>query len=95
MESWGIASVTVQNDQITVGLDQNLPFKDQERQKSLWTEIEVKDKQRVLGPVGVAPGSEISGRNFCKGENCNIPDPETLIGYLFCTYHALNACTLY
>ena len=61
VESWGIASVTVQNDKILVGLDQNLPFKDQERKESLWTEIEVKDKQRVLGQVRVAPGIEILG----------------------------------
>ena len=77
VENWDIACVTVQNDKIPIWLDLNLLYK---------------DKQRVLDPVVVVLGNEISGRNFCKGESCNIPDPETII---WCTYHAMNACILY
>ena len=52
MENWDITFVIVQNVRIPIELDLNLLFK---------------DKQRVLDPVVVAPGNEISGRNFCKG----------------------------
>ena len=82
VENWDIACVIVQNVRIPVGQDLNLLCK---------------DEQRMLDPVVAPPENEISGRNFCKGENYNIPDPETLISsmnlYLACIecmYNVLN-----
>ena len=52
MENWDITFVIVQNDK---------PLKEP------GLNLLCKDKQRMLDPVVVALGSEISGRNFCKG----------------------------
>ena len=54
----------VQNDKIPIGLDLNLLFK---------------DKQRVLDPVVVHQAMKFWDEIFVRGENCNIPDPKTLI----------------
>ena len=43
VEKCDITFVIVQNDKIPIGMDQNLPSKDQELQESLWTEIKVED----------------------------------------------------